>query len=152
MKRTLLALGLPGLLFGTALTLPATPGLAQPADDEIVITGHWRRRLPDDVQTASQSVSYADLDISTDWGWHELKHRINLTARYLCDRLGETDTPSPPGPSCRQAAARDALDRIGSYKAGRAPRGTAWVRPRAWAAPYDSAWAARYPDDYADYP
>ncbi len=150
MKRTLLALGLPGLLFGTAMTLPATPGLAQ-APDEIVITGHWRRR-PENSETASQTVSYADLDISTDWGWHELKHRINLSARYLCDRLGESDTASPPGPSCRQAAARDALDRIGSIKANYAPRGTAWVRPRAWAPPYAADWAARYPDDYADYP
>jgi UrcA family protein len=146
MKRTLLALGLPGLLLGAALTLPATPGLAQAAD-EIVVTGHWRNHVPADAQTASQSISYSDLDISTDWGWHELKHRISLTARYLCDKLGENDAADGLTPSCRQQATRDALDRIGSIHEHYAPRGTAWVRPAPWAPPYGSDWAARYPDD-----
>lgn len=144
MKKMLLALGLPGLALGTAMVVPATPGFTQPADEEIVITGRWRRDIPDDYQSASQSVSYADLDLSTDFGRSELKHRIRLSARYLCNRLGETDTG--PG-SCRQEAARDAFNRVGTLEAHFAPRGSAWVRPQAWHAPYDDAWAARYPDE-----
>jgi len=150
MKKLLLTAALPGLCLAAATLLPATPGLAQTdPDNEIVVTGHWsRRQLPDDVQTASQPVSYADLDLSTDFGRHELKHRINLVARYLCDRLGEPDDRTNlTSPSCREDAARDAMKRVGTVEEGWAPRHTAWVKGPAWRAPYADDWASRYPDD-----
>jgi len=146
MKRAIMALVAPGLLMGAAFVAPTTPAVAQSADEDIVITGHWHRVRPEDAETASQRVSYADLDLSTDWGRHELRHRLKLTARYVCDRLGESDTGSV-GPTCRDAAYKDAVDRLGTIEAHFAPRGTAWVRPAGWRAPYADDWASRYPDD-----
>ncbi|WP_404710290.1 UrcA family protein [Sphingomonas sp. MMS24-J13] len=150
MRKLLLTAALPGLCLASAMVLPAAPGIAQSdAPDEIIVTGRWsRRQLPDDVQSASQSISYADLDLSTGWGRHELKHRINLVARYLCDRLGEPDDRSSlSGSSCREDAARDAMKRVGTIEESWAPRHTAWVRGPSWHAPYADDWAARYPDD-----
>ena len=150
MKTLLLTAALPGLCLAAATVLPATPGLAQSyADDEIVVTGHWSRgQLPDDVQTASQPISYADLDLSTDWGRKELKHRSNLVARFLCDRLGEPDDRTHlTGTSCREEATRDALKRVGTVEESWAPRHTAWVKGPTWRAPYAEDWASKYPDD-----
>src|SRR5688572_15504336 len=100
------------LMAGAAVLSP-TPGQAQPETEEIIITGRYGK-LPDSVRSASQAVSYADLDLSTAAGRRELRRRVNLTARFLCDRLGETDTSSSVVPSCRDAARRDALQRVGT--------------------------------------
>jgi UrcA family protein len=115
--------------------------LVQPAPEEIVITGHYRR-LPDNVDNASTAISYADLDLSYPGDRAILRQRIKLTARYLCDRLGESDTG--PG-SCRDETARDALRRVGTIEEHFAPRGTAWVRPPPWAPPYPVGWVQEYP-------
>ena len=122
----------------------ATPALAQPADEEIVVMGRYGT-VPDSVRSLSQPVSYADLDLSTKLGRDILRQRLKLTARYLCDKLGETDTSSQPIPSCRDAAVRDAEQRVGTIEAHFAPRGTTWVAPPAWVAPYPADWAQRYP-------
>jgi UrcA family protein len=128
-----------------AMMTVATPAMAQDDQEDIVITGHYGR-LPDNIESASQHVSYADLDLSYAADRHVLKHRIELTARYLCDRLGESDSSSSGlVPSCREAAVRDALSRIGTVEAHFAPRGTAWVAPARWEAPYPDAWDATYP-------
>lgn len=95
---------------------------AQPVDD-IVVTGRYGR-VPDSVQSLSQPVSYADLDLSTKLGRDELRRRLRLTARYLCDRLGESDPSSSVVPSCRDAAVRDAMNRVGTIEQNFAPRGT----------------------------
>ena len=121
----------------------AVPAIAQPVDEDIVVTGRYGR-VPDSAQSASQPVSYSDLDLSTPAGRDELRMRVRLTARYLCDKLGESDTASP-GPSCRDAAYRDAMARVGTVEEGFAPRGTAWVAPPPWRAPYPEDWRARYP-------
>lgn len=136
--RNLLAAG------GLAASAIAFPAAAQPASEEIIVTGRYGR-VPDNVQTVSQSVSYADLDLSTKAGRDELRHRVNLTARFLCDKLGESSTGDALAPSCRQAAVKDALDRVGTIEQSFAPRGTAWVRPPAWTAPYPGDWITRYP-------
>jgi UrcA family protein len=115
--------------------------VVQPAPEEIVIVGRFRR-LPDNVQSASLAVGYADLDLSNPDDRKILRRRISLTARYLCDKLGESDTG--PG-SCRDAATQDALRRVGTIEEHFAPRGTAWVRPPAWAPPYPNAWVQQYP-------
>jgi UrcA family protein len=117
------------------------PVVVQPAPEEIVIVGHYGT-LPDNVESASLVVSYADLDLSIPAHRDILRRRISLTARYLCDKLGESDTG--PG-SCRDAATRDALQRVGTVWAHFAPRGTAWVRPPAWAPPYPQTWVTLYP-------
>jgi UrcA family protein len=119
------------------------PAFAQ-SPEEIIVTGRYRK-VPDNVQSLSQSVSYADLDLSTSAGKQELRHRLSLTARYLCQKLGESDTATPPVPSCRDAAVKDAMDRVGTLEAHLAPRGTAWVAGPAWQAPYPPDWSSRYP-------
>jgi len=127
----------------SAAVLP-TLAMAQGNSEEIIVSGRYGR-VPDNAQTASQAVSYADLDLSTSAGRDELRHRVNLTARFLCDKLGESATGDSLTPSCRQAAAQDALKRVGTLEEGFAPRGTAWVRPPAWTAPYPNDWTTRYP-------
>ncbi|WP_157217748.1 UrcA family protein [Flavisphingomonas formosensis] len=131
------------LVVGAAFLSIAAPSLAQ-SEEDIVVTGRYGR-VPDSVQSLSQNVSYADLDLSTRAGRDELRHRVSLTARYLCDKLGESDSATPPAPSCRDAAYKDAMDRIGTMEASFAPRGSTWVAGPAWQAPYSSDWAQRYP-------
>ena len=98
-----------------------------------------------DRQTLSQAISYSDLDLSTKAGKDELRHRVNLTARYLCEKMGESDTSNPVVPSCREAAVRDAMARVGTVEATFAPRGTTWTAPTAWVPPYPADWGTRYP-------
>ena len=128
---------------GLAASTFAIPASAQSAE-EITVTGRYGR-VPENVQSVSQAVSYADLDLSTKAGRDELRHRVNLTSRFLCEKLGESSNTSAVGPSCRQAATKDALDRVGTIEQSSAPRGTAWVRPPAWVAPYPADWSTRYP-------
>lgn len=131
----------------TALLVVASGAVAVPAiaqDEDIIITGRYGR-VPDNVQSLSQAVSYADLDLSTREGRDTLRHRVSLTARYLCNKLGESDVSSPPVPSCRDAATKDAMARVGTVEEHFAPRGTGWVPRTAWAAPYPSDWWQRYP-------
>jgi UrcA family protein len=135
------------ILSGIALVSPiAIPTLAnaQSSREEILVTGRYGQ-LPDSAQTASQAVSYADLDLSTSAGRDELRRRVSLTARFLCDKLGESSTGDSLAPSCRQAAVQDAMKRVGTIEEGFAPRGTTWVRPPAWAPPYPADWVTRYP-------
>ena len=117
------------------------PVVVQPAPEEIVIMGHYGR-VPDNVDSLSMTVGYADLDLSYPGDRRILRQRISLTARYLCDKLGESDTG--PG-SCRDEATHDALRRVGTIEAHFAPRGTAWARPPAWTPPYPVVWVQQYP-------
>lgn len=132
------------LIAGAALVGAAAPSLAQ-TEEEIIVSGRYGN-LPESVRSLSQSVSYADLDLSSTAGRAELRHRVRLTARYLCEKLGEADSSSSVVPSCRDAATNDALSRIGTLEANAAPRGTAWVAGPAWTPPYPSAWISKYPD------
>lgn len=136
------------LIAGAALLpafalIPQVAG-AQAAPEEIVVTGNLGT-VPDSVRSLSQSVSYADLDLSTAAGRAEMRHRVNLTARFLCDKLGEGGSSASVVPSCRDAAVRDAMSRLGTVEASFAPRSTTWVRPQAWSAPYPPDWTKRYP-------
>lgn len=119
----------------------AQPVVVQPVPEQIVIVGHYRK-LPDNVDSASTAVGYSDLDLSIPADRDILRHRISLTARYLCDKLGESDTGSG---SCRDEATHDAMQRVGTIWEHAAPRGTAWVRPPAWTAPYPQTWVTLYP-------
>ena len=133
------------LLAGAALLSTAAPSFAQSDPDEMVVTGRYGT-MPDNVQSLSQTVSYADLDLSTVGGRAEFRHRLRLTARYLCEKLGESDTGSGVAPACRDAAVSDAMKRAGTLEAHVAPRGTTWVAGPAWTPPYPGEWVSRYPD------
>ena len=126
---------------GAVLLGVSVPSFAQPMEEELVVTGRYGA-----AQSLSQSVSYADLDLSTKAGRDIMRHRISLTARYLCDKLGESGTSSGPIPSCRDAATKDAMARLGTLEEGFAPRGTTWAAGRAWAPPYPTDWETRYPN------
>jgi len=143
MKRNQTLLGT--LALATCLTAAPLPLHAQPAAEDITVIGRYGR-VPDSVQSLSQAVSYADLDLSTKAGRDILRQRVALTARYLCEKLGETDTTSGPVvPSCRDAAVKDALSRVGTIEAHFAPRGSTWVAGTAWVPPYPRDWESRYP-------
>ncbi|MBO9380552.1 UrcA family protein [Sphingomonas histidinilytica] len=129
---------------GALLLGAATPAFAQDGE-ELVVTGRYGK-VPDSVQSLSQTVSYADLDLSTKGGRAEFRHRLKLTARYLCEKLGESSTSTPIAPSCQDAAVSDALKRAGTIEESFAPRGTAWVAAPRWHAPYPDDWYSRYPD------
>jgi UrcA family protein len=118
------------------------PVVVQQVPEQIVIVGHYGK-LPDNVENASSIVGYGDLDLSNPADRDILRHRISLTARYLCDKLGESNDTGPG--SCRDAATRDAMRRVGTIEEHFAPRGTAWVRPPAWIPPYPQIWITQYP-------
>ena len=130
-----------GILAGACLAL-AAPAFAQTAE-EITVLGRYGAGA--EVRSLSQVVSYADLDLGTKAGQDMLRHRISLTARYLCDKLGESNTSSAGIPSCRDQATRDAQAQVNTVVAHWAPRGTTWVAGPAWVAPYPSAWVETYP-------
>ena len=130
---------------GACAAVAPLPAHAQGASEDITVVGRYGR-VPDSVRSLSQAVSYADLDLSTQAGRDILRHRVALTARYLCEKLGESDTSSGPVlPSCRDAAVKDAMSRIGTIEAHFAPRGSTWVAGTAWAPPYPADWDTRYP-------
>jgi UrcA family protein len=131
--------GAAGALPAQAQDYQADPVYYPDTQEDIVVEGRWGRTL-DDVDALSQRVSYADLDLRYAEDRRELRHRVDQTARYLCDRLGENDTGSSIVPSCREAAVRDAMRRVGTVEADWAPRGTGWVRPARWQAPYRDGW------------
>lgn len=136
---------IPALMAGAAIVGFAAPSMAQ-SDEELVVTGRYGGTMPESVKSLSQTVSYADLDLSSAAGRAEFRHRIRLTARFLCGKLGENDTATGVGPSCRDAATQDAVKRAGTLEAHFAPRGTTWVAGPAWSAPYPAAWISQYPD------
>ena len=135
---------LTGLVFTASIFAFSPVAAAQDTPEEIVVTGNYGQ-VPDSVRTLSQSVSYADLDLSTKGGKDEIRRRLNLTARFLCDKLGEGGGGDALAPSCRDAAVRDAMNRLGTVEGSFAPRGTTWVKPPVWTAPYPSDWATKYP-------
>jgi len=131
-------------LLGASALVVSAPALAQNAPEEIIVRGEYGT-APDSVQSLSQSVSYADLDLSTDDGRDELRHRLSLTARFLCNKLGESGAGSSIVPSCQQEAVRGAMERVGTIEESFAPRGTTWVRPEPWQSPYPAGWRTQYP-------
>ena len=126
------------VLILSGLFMASSASFAQPTE-EIIVTGRYS-----DAQSLSQNVSYADLDLSTKAGKDELRHRVALTARYLCDKLGESGSSSAVVPSCRDAAVKDAMARVGTVVEGFARRGTTWVAGSRWQPPYPAVWVEKY--------
>lgn len=139
-----ISLALVAALVSGTLASVAMPAAAQATVEELTVTGRYGR-VPDSVRSLSQAVSYADLDLSTAAGKRELRQRVSLTARYLCDRLGESSTGDALVASCRDLATRDAMARVATVEASFAPRGTTWVAGPAWKPPYPAEWTKTYP-------
>jgi UrcA family protein len=133
-----------------ALSLAAAAGFAAgpPAVaqtlDELTITGHGLRSQP---QSLSETVSYADLDLTSRRDRHRLAERVNVTAQRLCDRLNEPP-PSPGnlGHSCQEIAVRDAMGQVRqAYADARIRGGWAYADARARGGRAYSAGAYAFP-------
>ena len=140
MVRTLLA----GVtLAGAAAALPARaqdyqsdPVYYPDTQEDIVVEGRWGR-LPNDIDTLSQRVSYADLDLSRSYDRRVLRGRIDDSATFLCDRMDESDDNFGVVPSCRTAAYQDGVHQA-RYVEGFARRGE-------WDSPARSRYTGNYP-------
>jgi UrcA family protein len=69
-----------------ALLAAAAPALAQTTTDEVVVTGHTHGAND---RTASVTVKYHDLDLSTAAGRSALDKRIKAASHKACMSLGE---------------------------------------------------------------
>lgn len=96
-------------LAGAAALAAAAPAAAQPVE-EVTVTGHLSGAR---VNSLSEAVSYADLDLARHADREILRVRVNTTARRLCTQLNQ-DSPSPAnlGKSCQDFAVRDAMDQV----------------------------------------
>ena len=111
-----------------AFTL-AAPALAQPYDDsastsvgEIIVAPParpvWDRETGRfvDRDYATRVVDLSDLDLSTGWGIHELKVRVDRAARAVCDELSDRDGDDPDADrACFRAAIDHALNSVPEY-------------------------------------
>jgi UrcA family protein len=121
---------------GVAIAAAAAPALAQDYyDNEVTVTGVGQ--VPDWVDHLSQRVSYADLDLSRAYDRHVLRARIDDSANFLCDKMGESDDNFGVVPSCQTAAYRDGV-RQARYVEGFARRGE-------WDSPARSVYTGSYP-------
>ena len=79
----------------------ATPVLAQSTVEAVTETGRYGP-LPDNIRSISQTVSFADLDLGSTDGRHELKHRIITAAIFATSSANRI----PPTPWFRPVATR----------------------------------------------
>ena len=87
---------------------------ARPHEERDPATGGYYDRV-----STSRVVSYADLDLNSRWGVHELHARVVSAARDACDEL-ENDPmliTAPDDPPCVSTAVRRAMYQapIGDY-------------------------------------
>jgi UrcA family protein len=94
---------------GLAAAAFAVPTLAQTVE-ELTVTGHTQRNSP---QTLSETVSYADLDLTQKSQRTILERRVSDAAGRVCDRLNQ-DRPGRTnlGHSCQEVAIRGASDQM----------------------------------------
>jgi UrcA family protein len=99
-------LALTAALTAAALSLPA----AAQTVEELTVTG---RALHNNPQSLSETVSYADLDLTQAKQRAILAQRVSDAAGRVCDRLNE---PRPNagnlGHSCQDIAVRNASDQV----------------------------------------
>jgi UrcA family protein len=100
---------LPLLSLAAVLAAASAPTFAQSVE-ELVITGHGHGERP---ASASQRVSYADLNLTRAGDQAVLKHRIVAAAKDVCREVGE-DAPlrGNLGKSCQDNAIRDAMVQV----------------------------------------
>jgi UrcA family protein len=97
------------LAAGLSAAALAVPAAAQTVE-ELTVTGHALRNTP---QSLSETVSYADLDLTIPKHRAILRQRVSDAAGRVCDRL---DEPRPGagnlGHSCQEVAVRNASDQV----------------------------------------
>lgn len=121
--------GLCGVAGAVAAAAVGLPALAQEAGGGFTVIGS-HRHAPDEI---AASVSYSDLDLSTSAGRATLHHRVRMTARDLCRRIGEDHIGgSVTAPSCEDMAM------LGAEPQERAAVAGAQSRTYAGAAPAGS--------------
>lgn len=108
-----------GITLGLAAMI-VTPALAQ--DGDIVVSGPYVE-LPDGRLISSQTISYADLDLSLSDDRMELRRRITSTARDVCNTLRRHSDYVSLSPDCENGAIGGALSQV------RAAEGDWAVRP-----------------------
>jgi len=87
----------------------AAPAFAQTIE-ELTVTGH----LPGSrLQSLSERVSFADLDLTYAGDRERLRMRVNNAARRVCTQLNqESPNPANMGHSCQEVAVRGAMDQV----------------------------------------
>lgn len=100
---------LPLLSLAAALAVTSAPAFAQTVE-ELVITGHGHGERP---ASASQRVSYADLNLTRAGDRGVLKHRIVAAAKNVCREVGE-EAPlrGNLGKSCQDNSIREAMVQV----------------------------------------
>jgi UrcA family protein len=127
-------------LAAAAALVSSAPANAQ-AVEELTVTGHLNASR---LQSLSETVSFADLDLNRYGDRQELLLRVNNAARHVCTTLNqETRSPANLGHSCQDNAVRGAMDQVRYAFAD--------ARDRAYADTYGAPASATVPDtDYRD--
>jgi UrcA family protein len=108
-------------LCGLAIGLSAgiVPAIAQPSD-EVVVTGPFSEDS-NGVMRLRTVVNYADLDLNTASGRAELRDRVDMTARDVCNELRFHADGPVMNNDCYQSAMRSAMTQVEDAEAGMAP-------------------------------
>ena len=86
---------------------------------DVTVTAHpyadraYGTGAPIETVSTSRYVDVSDLDLSTRWGWHEMRDRVTNAAQEACDDLDSmypaTASDSPP---CVRRAVHEALTSV----------------------------------------
>jgi UrcA family protein len=104
------------------------PAVAQ-AGPEVTVTGRYG--VGPQTRSLSETVSYADLDLSTSSGREALRQRVRRTAREVCSQLSGRAAPATP---MVRACVRDAVGSVEALEpqlAAVAPAAAAYGREAA---------------------
>jgi UrcA family protein len=121
--------------FARNLILPAlcsallgVPAFAHAQEiEEVVVTGHLG---PDNQpETLRYKVGYRDLDLRKKSGRDELQRRVEVTADYLCAKIGHDVV------GCKQNAIADALPKVQAVEDAAIASKTAWKAGPKWIPP-----------------
>ena len=125
------------------LTAAAALACGAPASaqtvEELTVTGHLNTSR---LQSLSERVSFADLDLSRYEDRRVLLLRVNDAARHVCTQLNqESRNPANLGDTCQDNAVRGAMDQVRYAFAD--------ARDQAYADAYGAPVSATVPDpDY----
>jgi UrcA family protein len=84
----------------------AGAALAQTTVEELTVIG--KEGPKGHAESLSYKITWHDLDLRTKAGQKELDRRIRVTAKYVCDKLGEAPSNAGYIPSCEKAAVQNA--------------------------------------------
>lgn len=96
-------------LTAAAALVCGAPASAQTVD-ELVVTGHLNASR---LQSLSERVSFADLDLNRYEDRRILVLRVNDAARHVCTQLNQQSrSPGNLGHTCQDNAVRNAMDQV----------------------------------------